>query len=96
MPNRTVTSPARRRKNQTVHSTDQHAHVQHRLQALAEEAAAQRLAASQRRLHREEHEAHPALVHDHAAGGMRGTLGRMLIGLGTAIAGSGSGVRRAA
>ena len=75
-----------------MHPIQQQAHVEYRRSSLAAEAAAQRLAAAQRRQHRDEHGLHPTLVHDHAAT-VRTTVGRLLIGLGTAIAGSGEEAR---
>ena len=69
-----------------MHPIQQQAHVEYRHRSLTAEAAAQRLAAAQRRQHRDEHGLHPTLVHDHAAS-VRTTVGRLLIGLGTAIAG---------
>lgn len=65
----------------TMHPIQNDAHIEYRLATLVHEADAERLAAAQRRLHRGEHEAH-------AATGLRRTVGRLLIGLGTAIAGS--------
>jgi hypothetical protein len=81
-----------------MHPIDKHANVEYRHTALAREAERERLVAAGRRHHREEHDLHPTLDHHHPAAGVRGTVGRLLIGLGTAIAGSGpeADARRAA
>jgi hypothetical protein len=80
-----------------MHPIHQDIHVAYRHDELTRQAAAERLATAQRQHHVEEHEAHPTLVHDHAATGMRGTVGRLLIALGTTIAGDvEAGARRTA
>ena len=66
-------------------------HVDHRIATLSAQAAAERLATTQRRSHADEHATHPTLHHPHRPLGMRGTVGRFLIGLGRAIAGAGHG-----
>ncbi len=73
--------------------------VDYRIASLRAEAAAERLAAYQRRQHLDEHAAHPTLAHRHAAPRVRGAVGRLLIGLGNAIAGghgAGAGAGRTA
>jgi hypothetical protein len=73
-----------------------HIHTTDRIAGLVAEASAERLAAAQRRRHENEHRSHPALSHPHEAGGVRRAVGRLLIGLGSAIAGSGHGAGRPA
>lgn len=77
------------RKEFPMDPTQTRIHVRHRIDALAEEARVERLAAIQRRAHGDEHVAHPSLddVERHPAGGVRGTVGRALIELGSVIAG---------
>jgi hypothetical protein len=72
-----------------MNSRDRQFDVDQHIQALASEAAAERLAAAHVREHEAEHRAHPLPQHDHPTAGLRGVLGRRLIGLGTAIAGTG-------
>jgi hypothetical protein len=74
----------------TMDPINQHANVRHRIDALTAEAAAERLAARERRRRLAEQEFHPTLPSRHASAGVRGTVGRLLIGLGTAIAGTAS------
>jgi hypothetical protein len=75
----------------------QHANVRYRIDSLVEAAQSERLAAEQRRLHREEHVVHPSIDHSHAANGVRRAVGNALIGIGAAIAGGGDPeARRAA
>jgi len=66
----------------------QHANTRYHIDSLVEAAAAERLAAHGRRLHEDEHLAHPTFDHRHDANGVRRALGHALIGLGAAIAGS--------
>lgn len=88
--------PTSRGRLHPVHDFNRQIHVDHRQSSLAAEARAERLAAAQRRHHREEHDAHPGLRHAHPMTGVRGTIGRFLIGLGRTIAGSGAGAAPAA
>jgi hypothetical protein len=79
-----------------MHPTETRVHVAYHVASLAAEADAERLAADRRRQHRDEHDAHQYLDHEHAPAGVRGAVGRLLIGLGVAIAGSEAEARRAA
>jgi hypothetical protein len=73
------------------------ANVRYHIDSLVEDAHAQRLAAEQRRVHREEHDVHPSIGHAHTPNGVRRVLGNALIGIGAAIAGGhADGARRAA
>jgi hypothetical protein len=94
----TVTHRHPEGRSATMLPIHQDIHVAYRVESLAGEARAQRLADAQRRSHDDEHDHHPTLVHDHAAAGVRGALGRWLIGVGTVIAGDGAeaGARNAA
>ena len=65
----------------------QHANTRYHIESLVEAAEAERLAAHGRRLHADEHLAHPTFDHPHVPNGVRGALGHALIGLGAAIAG---------
>jgi hypothetical protein len=67
---------------------DQIANVRYHIESLVEAAEAERIAAHQRRLHREEHETHPGLDHAHGGNALRRAVGHALMGLGAAIAGS--------
>lgn len=72
-----------------MHPIETRVHVDYHLSLMRDEARRERLASSHRRRHMDEHAAHAELDHRHApAGGVRGAVGRLLIGLGTAIAGS--------
>ena len=62
--------------------------VRYHIDSLVEAAEAERLAAHQRRLHHDEHVAHPEFDHPHVANVVRRAVGHALIGLGAAIAGS--------
>ena len=64
------------------------ADTRYHIDSLVQAAAAERLAAHGRRLHREEHAAHPTFDHPHGANGVRRALGHALIVVGAAIAGS--------
>lgn len=74
-----------------MHPIETQVHVDYHLASLTSQARLERLASSRRRSHAGEHVAHPNLDHRHAPAGVRGAVGRLLIGLGIAIAGSAPG-----
>lgn len=71
-----------------VFPIDQHSHVAYRLERLTADASAERVAAARRAAHRAEPRLHRRLHLARLVGAVRGRVGRLVIGLGVAIAGS--------